>query len=248
MAPAIAIKTADSSSQPPSQDEISDILNTVLTADKSQQSLDAAYALTTVLLNSVGFRGLKGYGVIEQIKKAAGDKKNIGRREGSMFALGALFERFPTQQPLSEVVFMLQEGLVPVALDALADKQSSVRDSAQYAVDALFDNLSPEAMVIGLLPALVKYLAKPTGKWQGTVCAFKLVGKMADKAKMGMGTKAEEQGKDVLREAMGKRLEGLIPIVEGGMHDLKSEVRSLQSFLVDNTLIAARLRNKLSRA
>jgi elongation factor 3 len=225
MAPAIAVKSADSSSPPPTQDEISDILTTIFTADKSQQSLDAAYALTTVLINSVGFRGLKGYGVLDAVKKRATDKKNVGAREGAQFALGALFERFPAQQPLSEVVFMLQEGLVPVALDGLADKISSVRDSAQYAIDALFDNLSPEAMVIGLLPALVKYLGKATGKWQGTVCAYKLVGKMADKAKMGMGTKAEEQGKDVLREAMGKRLEGLIPIVEGGMHDLKSEVR-----------------------
>jgi elongation factor 3 len=232
MAPAIAIKSADSSSPPPSQDEISDILNTVFTADKSQQSLDAAYALTTVLTNSVGFRGLKGYGAIDQIKKAATDKKNVGRREGAMFALGALFERFPAQQPLSEVVFMLQEGLIPVALDGLADKVSSVRDSALYAVDALFDNLCPEAMVIGLLPALVKYLGKPTGKWQGTVCAYRLVGKMADKAKMGMGSKAEEQGKDVLREAMGKRLEGLIPIVEGGMHDLKSEVRICRGLFI----------------
>ncbi|TID19718.1 putative mRNA-nucleus export ATPase [Venturia nashicola] len=225
MAPAIAVKPADASTPPPTQDEITDILNTIFTADKSQTSLDAAYALTTVLLNSVGHRGFKAYGVLDQIKKAASDKKNVGRREGAMFALGALFERFPPQQPLSEVVFMVQEpGLVAIALDALADKASSVRESAQYAVDALFNNLKVEALVAGLLPLLVKYLGKSTGKWQGTVCAFKLVGKMADNAKMGMGTKEEEQGKDLLREALGKRLEGLIPVVEGGMHDLKSEV------------------------
>jgi elongation factor 3 len=35
--------------------------------------------------------------------------------------------------------------------------------------------------------------------------------------------------KDLLREAMGKTLKELIPIVESGMHDLKSEV-SKQSF------------------
>jgi elongation factor 3 len=114
--------------------------------------------------------------------------------------------------------------LLKVALDGLSDKVSSVRDSAQYAVDALFDNLTPEAKVIGLLSALVKYLSKTTGKWQGTVCAFKLIGKLADQAKMGMGTKAEEQDKDVIRDAMGKRLQELIPVVEGGMHDLKPEV------------------------
>src|SRR5699024_6151434 len=30
--------------------------------------------------------------------------------------------------------------------------------------------------------------------------------------------------KDILREAMGAKLAGLIPIVESGMHDLKAEV------------------------
>jgi elongation factor 3 len=106
---AVAVKNADSSSIPPSQSEISDILNVVLTADKSQDSLDAAYALTTVLINSVGFRGFAAYGVLDTIKKASVDKKNIGRREGAQFALGALFERFPISQPLSEVVFLLQQ-------------------------------------------------------------------------------------------------------------------------------------------
>src|ERR1700753_1135337 len=99
MAPAIAVKSADSSSVPPSQDEISDILNTIFSASKSQESLDAAYALTTVLIKSVGFRGLKGYGVLDTVRKAGADKKNVGRREGAMFALGALFERFPPHQP-----------------------------------------------------------------------------------------------------------------------------------------------------
>ena len=42
---------------------------------------------------------------------------------------------------------------------------------------------------------------------------------------MGMESLEVEKEKDVLRDAMGKKLEGLIPIVEAGMHDLKSEVR-----------------------
>ncbi|KAF2404200.1 elongation factor 3 [Trichodelitschia bisporula] len=225
MAPAIVVKAADESSVPPTQVEVTDILNTVLTADKSQTSLDAAYALATVLINSVGFRGLKSYGVLDTIRKAATDKKNVGRREGAMFALGALFERMPPAQPLSEVVFLIQEeNLVPLALDATADKAVSVRESAQYALDALFVNLRTEALVMALLPILVKYLGKATGKWQGTVYAYKLVGQMADKAKLGHGTAEEEKAKDVLRVALGKRLERLIPIVEGGMHDLKAEV------------------------
>ncbi len=86
-------------------------------------------------------------------------------------------------------------------------------------------NLSPEALVVGLLPALTAYLSKATGKWQGAVGAYALLQKIADKAKLAIGsTKEQAEEQDILREAMGTKLAGLIPIVEGGMHDLKTEV------------------------
>jgi elongation factor 3 len=206
-------------------EEVSSILRTIVDTDSAQIALDASYALTNLLIQSVGIRGLLSYNLIPEIKKAAADKKNGSKRESAMFILGAMFERFPREQPLSEVVFLVQEGgLFNLVLDGLADKGSSVRESAQYAVDELFKNLSPEAMVVGLIPALQQYLSKPTRKWQGTVGAYQLLGKMADKAQMGTGSKEEELAKDVLRESMGKTLKELIPIVEGGMHDLKAEV------------------------
>ena len=218
-------KSLTPSGVPPTQEEISSFLDTIFKAQTSQASLDAAYALTNVLLNSVGFRGFRTYGVLDEIKKAAADKKNGTRRESAMILLGALFEKFPANQRISEIIFLLRDGgAVAPALDALADKGAVVRESAQYALDALFTNLSPESMVVGLLPALSKYLGKKSGKWQGAVGAYELIGRMADKAKMGTGSKEEESMKDVLRESMGKKLAGLIPIVEAGMHDLKAEV------------------------
>lgn len=224
-APAMLVKSPIPSGVPPTQEEISSLINTAFSAQTSQQSLDAAYALANVLINSVGFRGLRGYGVLEDIRKAATDKKDGSRRESAMNILGALFERLPPAQPITEVNFLIQDGgVLNLALDALADKGSVVRESAQYAVDALFSCLSPEAMVVALLPALARYLGKRSGKWQGTVGAYELIGRMADKAKMGTGSKEEESLKDLLRESMGKKLAGLIPVVEAGMHDLKAEV------------------------
>ncbi|MCJ1356549.1 MAG: hypothetical protein MMC33_006544 [Icmadophila ericetorum] len=213
-------------SPPPlNPEEVSMLTSTIYTAKTSQASLDAAYALTDLLIKSPGFRGLQTYDVLGDIRKAAADKKDGAKREGAMLILGALFERFPPAQPISEVVFLLQNGgIVAPALDALADKGQVVRESAQYALDALFTNLKPESMIVGLLPALSEYLGKRTGKWQGTVGAYELIGRMADKAKMGMGSKDEEKIKEILRESMGKRLAALIPIVESGMHDLKAEV------------------------
>ena len=225
-------KSNHTSTNDPTREEISSLLNTIFTAQTSQASLDAAYLLTNVLLNSAGFRGLVSYDILEAIRKAAADKKDGTRRESAMILLGALFEKLIPAQRISEVVFLVQNGgNLGIALDALADKGAVVRESAQYAVDALFSLLSPESMIIGLLPALSQYLSKRTGKWQGTVGAYELLGRMADKAKIGMGTKEEERQKDLLRESMGRELKGLIPVVEAGMHDLKTEVRvDLASF------------------
>jgi elongation factor 3 len=222
---AMISKSSTPSGVPPTPEEISSFLDTVFKAQTSQASLDAAYALTNLLINSVGFRGFRAYGVLDEVRKAAADKKDGSRRESAMILLGALFERFPATQRISEVMFLVQDGgIVSSALDALADKGAVVRESAQYALDALFANLSPESMVVGLLPVLSKYLGKRSGKWQGAVGAYELIGRMADKGKMGTGSKEEESIKDVLRESMGKKLAGLIPTVEAGMHDLKAEV------------------------
>ncbi|KAI0149512.1 prion formation protein [Xylariaceae sp. FL1272] len=220
--PTVVVKSADA----PPQEDISAILNTIFTAPSSAASVDASYALCEALLSTVGFRGLYGYGVIAEVKKAAADKKSGLRRESAQNLLGAIFEKFPSRQPLSEVVLLLQDGgMVACALDALADKGTVVRDAAQYGLDALFGHLGAEALVAGLLPALVAYLSKKTGKWQGTVGALKMMQKMADKAKMEIGcTKEQAQEKDLLRESMGSKLASLIPIVENDMHDLKTDV------------------------
>ncbi|KAI0839629.1 prion formation protein [Hypoxylon sp. FL0890] len=250
VSPPIMVAKSGDAPPPPSKQDVSAILDTIFTAKTSAASIDASYGLCELLLNSVGFRGLHDYGIIAEVKKAASDKKSGLRRESAQNLLGALFEKFPPRQPLSEVVFLIQDGgLVSIALDALADKGTVVRDAAQYGLDALFGHLSAEAMVVGLLPALVAYLSKKTGKWQGTVGALKLMQRMADKAKMEIGcTKEQAQEKDILREAMGAKLASLIPIVEGNMHDLKSDVEkqavvTMQSLttLLSNDDVAPRI-------
>ncbi|KKA26509.1 hypothetical protein TD95_004247 [Thielaviopsis punctulata] len=224
--PGKPLMVASASGPAPTNEEVAGIISTIFNAQTSQTSIDACYALCDLLLNSVGYVGLTQYGVLAEVKKAASDKKNGLRRESAQNLLGAIFERFPPRARISEVLLLIEnDGLVNVALDALADKGSVVREAAQYGIDALFNNLSAEAMVVGLLPALTRYLSKKTGKWQGTVGAYVLLQKMAEKAKMEIGVSKEvSDEKDILREAMGAKLAVLIPIVEEGMHDLKNEV------------------------
>ncbi|KAL4927531.1 putative mRNA-nucleus export ATPase (Elf1) [Aspergillus undulatus] len=226
-APAMPTVVAKSSSVvPPTPEEVSSFLHTIFNAETSQQSLDASYGLANLLIQSVGPFSFYTYDfILPEIKKAALDKKNGAKRESSMLILGALLERFPPAHPLGEVVFLLQDGgVINLALDSLADKGAVVREAAQYAIDALYAALKPEAKVNALLPAISSYLSRGTGKWQGFVGAYSLIEKMALEAQMGSGTKEQELEKDVLREAMGKTLKDLIPLVESGMHDLKNEV------------------------
>lgn len=226
VSPPIVIAKAGSTPLTPPP-EIAQLRDTAFEAPTSQASVEAAYKLCDeILKESDGFRKLAQYGILDAIKKAAADKKSGLKREGSQNLLGALFERIPAKQPLAESAFLYEDPLLlAAALDALCDKGSVVRDAAQYALDALFAHLSAEALVVGLLPALLAYLGRKTGKWQGRVGALKMIQKMADKAKMEIGgTKEEALEKDLLREAMGVKLASLIPLVEGDMHDLKGEV------------------------
>ncbi|KAI0476034.1 prion formation protein [Xylariaceae sp. FL0804] len=250
VSPPIMVAKSGDAPPPPSQQDVSSIVDTIFTAKTSAASVDAAYALCELLLNTVGFRGLHQYGVLAELKKAAADKKSGLRREGAQNLLGALFEKFPGRQPMSEVSFLLQDdGMVGCAFDALADKGTVVREAAQYGIDALFGHLSAEAMVVGLLPCLIAYLSKKTAKWQGAVGALKVMQRMADKAKMEIGgTKDQAQEKDLLREAMGAKLASLIPIVENNMHDLKADVEkqaviTMQSLttLLSNDDVAPRI-------
>lgn len=243
---------APGAAPPPSEKEVTTLFDAIFSAQTSTASIDASYALCELFLNnpSVSWRGIHQYNIVRDLKKAAADKKSGFKRESAQNLLGALFERFPQRCPPSEAVLLLQDGgLVSVALDALSDKGAVVREAAQYGIDALFGNLAPEALVCGLLPALSQYLAKRSAKWQGHIGALKLVQRMADKAKVEAGmTKDMAEERELLREALGAKLASLIPLVEGGMHDLKSEVEkqavhtmTALANLLDNDDVAPRV-------
>ena len=79
---------------PPSAQDITALTAKAFNASTSNASVEACYGLCEVLLSSVGSKGLEIYGVIDEIQKAAQDKKSGLRREGaqnvSIFRLSML--------------------------------------------------------------------------------------------------------------------------------------------------------------
>ncbi|KAG0126874.1 P-loop containing nucleoside triphosphate hydrolase protein [Tuber indicum] len=192
---------------------ISDYLSAVFSADSSQGSLDAALALCSAILSDPATAHHSFPTLFPPLAKAASDKKSGTRRESAMIVYGALYESFIPKSPITEVL-LLKETL-PIVLDGLADKGAVVREASQYAIDAMLALLKEEALVVGLVRVLMAYVKGSGSKWQGRVAALQLIGRIAEKAVTRDG---------FLKEVMGRELETLIPVVEGGMHDLKNEV------------------------
>lgn len=209
--------------------DISSILTKVFTAATSTESVKYSYTLCQLILDTVGCNGLYQHGTLDEVKKAAADKTSGVRRESALNLLGALFETFPPRERVSEIIFLVQDrgSLVVCALEGLADKGSVVREAAEYGLDALFYNLSCEAKVVGLLPALLRYVSSSAARWQGVVGALKLVQKMGDTANLSVANPAvEDKDRSFLQAAMRETLAEVMPVLESRMHDLKAEVKS----------------------
>jgi len=206
------------------------IYTTIFDAKTSHESLDAA----TTLCDGIAADPVTAHHALSillpRVAKAAADKKSGTNRESAMIVYGAMYESLPHKAPATEVQLVATIGNV---FDGLADKGSVVRESAQYAIDALFAGLKQPVLVSGLLVAVMDYLRSSASKWQGKVGALMLIGKLAEKA-----VKIEQnQGEVFLKDAMGRELEALIPVVESGMHDLKAEVRTGSWLLIPRCLL-----------
>lgn len=204
--------------------DVSPYIAAIFEAKTSQESLDGAVALCKQILANPESAHHVLADVLPHAAKAAADKKSGNYRESAMIIYGALYETLPLKAPITEA-FLVEDTMGNV-FDGLADKGAVVRESAQYAIDAIIGILGQPALVSGLLGAVERYLGTSNAKWQGKVGALQVIGKLAEKA-----LKAYvDQGEVFLKDVLGRELEGLIPVVESGMHDMKNEVWSLFRF------------------
>ena len=73
--PTMISKSSSHSGIPPSAEDVGALLTTISNTDNAQTALDTSYALTDLLIKSVGIRGLLSYGLIPEIKRMAADKE-----------------------------------------------------------------------------------------------------------------------------------------------------------------------------
>ncbi|RPA78524.1 ABC transporter [Ascobolus immersus RN42] len=193
-------------------------LEAIFNTKTSQAALEGAIAL----VSDIAANPLGAHHVVEDllptIQKAANNKKDAGRRESAMIIYGAMYETLLVKAPATEV--LLVKETLSVVLDGVADKEAFVRESAQYAIDAMFGLLREPSLVSGFLKELEAYVKKMTGKFQGKVAALNAIAKLAEKAIKSY----DEQGEVFFRDTMGRALDQLIPVVENALLDMKDQV------------------------
>ncbi|KAF3902400.1 hypothetical protein ABW20_dc0107206 [Dactylellina cionopaga] len=210
-----------------SEEDIPALLDEIFTASTSQGCLDAANKTFSLLVaQPFTFRSLERFKILPLLAAAAADKKDGTKRESAMIAYSSLYSIFISNARCTEPLLL---NTLEICLDGLADKGAVVKESAQYSVDTMFSLLPIEALVSALLPVLMEYLKRPATKWQGKIGALKLIAKLAKKA---IGQDEEAR---ISFEIIASKLEELIPVVESGMHDLKSEV-SKQAIITMQTI------------
>lgn len=105
---------------------ISLAMHSLLNSEKYGDRRGFAYGLAGIV-KGCGFSSLRQYSIINRLKDAAEDKKNLNGREAALFAfetlsftLGRLFEPYVTE-------------ILPILLVSFGDGNSAIREATQYA-------------------------------------------------------------------------------------------------------------------
>lgn len=98
-------------------------------------------------------------------------------REAGMLMITAVVQNFTGKSP-QEIFFL---PLLPLALDSLMDKESTVKRAAQRSIDSIFGAFPIEAQTSVILPEVLKYL-KGSAKWQAKVEALKIVDRIREES------------------------------------------------------------------
>ncbi|ODV63625.1 New1p [Ascoidea rubescens DSM 1968] len=111
---------------------------------------------------------------VENILKTLSKNKNPALvRESAIILLQTLIKKLSSTTP-NELYFL---KFLQYPLDSLADKENSIKRSAQTTLDLIYNLLPIQTLSSVLLPILLKYLSS-SAKWNSKIGALKLVNKI----------------------------------------------------------------------
>lgn len=175
-----------------------DELFSAMTGDVASDAAKKA-AAALVALVSADIRVLSRCKVAARIQTLLDDIKNKSAREGALLAFTSLAQSRSTEPYLVP--------LLPVILNTLGDKITSVRQMAETAASVLTAELPPHALRL-ILPSIFDGM-KDSKKFQTKVGALKLLSEMAARSP----------------NQIQKALPDIVPVVSQCMWDTKTEVK-----------------------
>ena len=126
------------------------LLRQTIKAPTYAERRGAAYGLAGAVKGR-GLTALKEHDILEQLQEAAEDKKNVGYRQGAIFAyetlsttLGRLFEPYIVK-------------ILPLLLACLGDSSTDVREATSDAAKVIMGKISGHAVKL-ILPVLLETL------------------------------------------------------------------------------------------
>ncbi|KAG7806844.1 hypothetical protein KL921_004638 [Ogataea angusta] len=155
---------------------ITELLNSIQTATKLSEIREECEKIVDMIYEH-GASAIHEWDIQQVLVTLSKPKNPALIREGSMLLLQILSRKFAGRTPY-EAYFV---DLFAPAFDLLADKENTVKRSAQASIDSLYGMFPVEAYSSVLLTMLLKYL-KSSAKWQSKVGALKTIDKILQEA------------------------------------------------------------------
>ncbi|KAI8924422.1 P-loop containing nucleoside triphosphate hydrolase protein [Entophlyctis helioformis] len=178
------------------QAQVADLLAKLNTCDTSQECMLIARDLGGLVKTNLLL--LESAGIVAVLVASATNKKSGLEREGGLLGIAGI------ARTVGRAAEPYMLPLLPMVLDAAADKGAPVREAAAMAADCILALLEPVSLPL-VLPILFDAM---TRKWQTKVAAIEQLVAFCDRAPV----------------QTGAALPAIIPAVTECMHETKAEV------------------------
>ncbi|PVV05157.1 hypothetical protein BB560_000325 [Smittium megazygosporum] len=148
---------------------INQLFEELISGKKYAVRRGAAYGLAGIIKGR-GLSALRKFNIVDKLKAAANDRKNVNARQGSLFAL----EMFSKSLGRIFEPYMIQ--ILPVMLRLFSDNNSEIREATSDTAKAIMSQLSGYGVKL-VLPSLLSGLQN--NHWRTKQGSIEMLGAMA---------------------------------------------------------------------